>query len=623
MHTNADARAHTGLHTCVEVPRRREQLVPRWVIKMSGVCPINTCPTCEEASSKYPAIYRTANVNISARHIPRCYRSQSTWGMVSGGVTGACNQSLSLPLISSSTHLQRHDALCSVISVCFLPRNYTINCQTKTMDSANADANGHVNKKASYKFSPYVNAYVTYYANIAVFIFSIFDTNFVEWALCLQVQFSVVLLSSLEAKVGAVHPVSLMFSITSKIGALENVLDVFKCHKMDLTHIESRPSKAAVTDYDFFISTEASAEAIDNLIADLKPMVSRSPTVLDTNPDTTNPAWFPRKIRELDVFATRVLDAGRDLKSDHPGFTDPEYRKRRAFFADIAISYKHGEPIPRVEYTDDEIATWNEAFSKLTKLYPTHACEEFNRIFPLLVENCGYRVGNIPQLEDISKFLHDSTGFRLRPVAGLLSSRDFLAGLAFRVFHSTQYIRHKSKPLYTPEPDICHEILGHVPLFADKEFAEFSQEIGLASLGATDEDVQRLATVYWFTVEFGVCRQNGEIKAYGAGLLSSFGELEYCLTDKPKIRPFEPEITGVTEYPVTEYQPQYFVADSFASAKEKVRHFAAGLKKPFTARYNPYTESIEILDNNSRMRDLATTICNDMQVLCQALNHRV
>lgn len=78
--------------------------------------------------------------------------------------------------------------------------------------------------------------------------------------------------------------------------------------------------------------------------------------------------------------------------------------------------------------------------------------------------------------------------------------------------------------------------------------------------------------MYWFTVEFGVCRQQGQIKAYGAGLLSSFGELEYCLSDKPELRTFEPSVTGVTKYPITEYQPVYYVAESFASAKAKVRY---------------------------------------------------
>ena len=203
---------------------------------------------------------------------------------------------------------------------------------------------------------------------------------------------------------------------------------------------------------------------------------------------------------------------------------------------------------------------------------------------------------------------------------GLLSPRNFLNGLAFRVFHSTQYIRHHSQPLYTPEPDVCHELLGHAPLFADPAFAAFSQEIGLASLGASEADIKRLSTIYWFTVEFGICRQGGELRAYGAGLLSSFGELEYCTSAAPKLLPFEPAVTAVTGYPTSTYQPLYYVADSFADAQARVREFAAGLARPFALRYDAHTQSVQVLDDAAKIATCARQLRAELTTLIAAID---
>jgi len=112
-------------------------------------------------------------------------------------------------------------------------------------------------------------------------------------------------------------------------------------------------------------------------------------------------------------------------------------------------------------------------------------------------------------------------------------------------------------------------MLGHVPMLSDPTFANFAQAIGLASLGASDEYIQQLSAVFWFTIEYGLCKEDGKQKAYGAGLLSSFGELKYCLggdDEKPEVQPFNVFEAAKQEIFITTYQPMYYLAESFTDA---------------------------------------------------------
>ncbi|KAF7720876.1 hypothetical protein EC973_005885 [Apophysomyces ossiformis] len=240
---------------------------------------------------------------------------------------------------------------------------------------------------------------------------------------------------------------------------------------------------------------------------------------------------------------------------DHPSFSDSEYRDRRAAITQIAKQYRVGQTIPSVDYNAFEINTWSNVYCDVKKLYPTHACEEYSKMFDMLEQKGVFSERTIPQLESVSAFLKERTGFTILPVMGFVIPRHFMNALAFRVFCSVQYLRHPARPHFTPEPDICHEMLGHVPMFADPNFADLSQEIGLASLGASDEQIDKLSALYWATAEFGLCRQEGGIRAYGAALLSSSGELEYSLSEQATVQPFDANTIASRKYTGTEYQP--------------------------------------------------------------------
>jgi phenylalanine-4-hydroxylase len=383
-----------------------------------------------------------------------------------------------------------------------------------------------------------------------------------------------------------------------QVGGLLHVLEPFRRHGINLEHIQSRqvPLRSTNTVTSVYLHCAATTDepGLKSALDEIRAMNLPITNVVGS----WDIPWFPTCAADLDKLDQNTLSAGSDLADDpndpHPGFNDKEYRQRRSAIVENAMSYKHGQPLPTVEYSDKENATWTVVWDKLTALHPTHACQQYRNAFPLLIENANFRRDKVAQIGDLSAFLQNTTGFTIRPVAGLLSTRDFLNALAFSVFYSTQYIRHHSKPLYTPEPDVIHELMGHAPLFADHDFAAFSQEIGMWSLGASDEDIDKLGKLYWYSVEFGLCKEGNGVRAYGAGLLSSFGELEYCLTSKPKKLAWDPWAASTLEFPITTYQPTYFVAESFADAKAKLRLWGRSLDRPFRIEHVPATNSVRM-----------------------------
>lgn len=256
------------------------------------------------------------------------------------------------------------------------------------------------------------------------------------------------------------------------------------------------------------------------------------------------------------------------LDPDHPGFRDAEYRARRNQIAQLALNYHPRDPIPDAPYTHEEHQVWSVIWRALRPAHREYACAEYLAALTRL----SFSDDRIPQLLEVNEKVYAISGFRLEPVAGLVQPRVFLENLADGVFLCTQYIRHHSTPLYTPEPDVVHEIVGHGATLACPELAELNRLFGQAVKRTTSaEALERLSRVYWFTIEFGVLRENGSVKAYGTGLLSSAGELEEMR--KAELRPFDLDAAAQAKYDPTHFQSELFCADSFSSMYESVKEF--------------------------------------------------
>jgi phenylalanine-4-hydroxylase len=260
-----------------------------------------------------------------------------------------------------------------------------------------------------------------------------------------------------------------------------------------------------------------------------------------------------------------------ELAGDHPGASDPAYRERRNQIAAAAVAWQPGEPLPRIEYTEAEHDVWRIVSRELAPKHAKYACRDFRDAAAALA----LPSDRIPQLDEVTAELEPLTGFRYHPAAGLVPLREFYGSLGDGIFHSTQYVRHGAMPLYTPEPDLIHEVIGHGNLLASPRFAAIKREAGLAAQRVeTDAALQFLADVFWFTIEFGVMREDGEVRAYGAGILSSYGEIEEFRG--ADLRPLDLLEMGTLEYDITKYQPVLFCADGTGELEDVVGGFFAG-----------------------------------------------
>ncbi|WP_028479253.1 phenylalanine 4-monooxygenase [Nocardia sp. CNY236] len=256
------------------------------------------------------------------------------------------------------------------------------------------------------------------------------------------------------------------------------------------------------------------------------------------------------------------------LSDEHPGVRDRHYRDRRNAIAALALHHTPDEPLPRVDYTDAEHEVWRTVSAELAREHRTHACAEVLAA----AEALALPTDHIPQLDEVSTALEPLTGFRYAPAAGLVPLRQFFGSFGRGVFHSTQYIRHHSAPLYTPEPDAIHEIIGHANQLASPRFAAVYTAVGAAvDRLSTDRALKFLADVFWFSMEFGVVREQGDIRCYGAGLLSSYGELGEFRS--AQLRPLHIAAMGSAQYDITRYQPILYCADSIAEIEDVIGGF--------------------------------------------------
>ena len=225
-------------------------------------------------------------------------------------------------------------------------------------------------------------------------------------------------------------------------------------------------------------------------------------------------------------------------------------------------------------YTEAEHATWAELVSRRMPQLARHAAEEYLEGFAII----GLSASRLPNLADITGRLLPRTGWSTVPVSGFMPGPAFFDMLAARQFPTTTWLRKPDSLEYTPEPDIFHDVFGHVPMHAHPVFADFLAHYGQLCAGIESEaTLERIGRLFWYTVEFGLIRQHGRIKVYGSGLISSNGECTHVLEGHCEVRDFDLQAVLDTPVQVDQMHKLLFAIESFEQIYESLQQLTEGV----------------------------------------------
>lgn len=233
-------------------------------------------------------------------------------------------------------------------------------------------------------------------------------------------------------------------------------------------------------------------------------------------------------------------------------------------------------------YTDEDRRVWNLLFSEQMKALPGLASAQFL----MGIEISEFNAEDIPAFDKLNQILGSCTGWEVVPVEGIVDDRYFFELMSQRKFPATTWLRTMEQLKYLEEPDMFHDVFAHVPLLANPAFAAFLEHISILGMRHADdpEAIELLSRLYWFTVEFGLIRESGSLRIYGAGILSSSGESVYSLSRKPMHFEYNVEQILNTPYRKNAFQDRYYIIDSFDKLYESVDEIEEVLEEILTKR---------------------------------------